>query len=189
MRQLMRSGWISTMVVVACWRGVSELLARQHQLAASGVLEGRLESRRAARIGRALGRRGRADVEAAPARVLAAVHVGSVSVDDLDDVALLEGAMRRAARDRVVRGKAGRACRTDWGALAEPPARARAKAAGHGRAAQGGRVEQWWPVPVALVGVAATFAAIVRPFAEHSPWLAAAGISIVLASWLAARRD
>ena len=174
------------MLVVVFWRGLSELLLRKSQLSASGELACRLDTRRTARIGRALGRVGLPAATGLPVRVHAAVYVGSVSLDDPDDVALLEGAMRRAARDRVDRGDGAQRVRTDRGALAEPEARVRARAQQLDGVSES--LGQWWPVPLATVGVVVTFVAIVRPLADAAPWLALAGISIVAIAWIASRQ-
>jgi hypothetical protein len=56
MRSILRSGWVSTLLVVAGWRGLSELVARHRQLDDQGVLAWRVEQRRAARRSRALAR-------------------------------------------------------------------------------------------------------------------------------------
>lgn len=71
---------------------------------------------------------------------------------------------------------------TDWRWLAgEPEVELDA-----GRSAAG---ERTWPLPTALAGVLLTLVPLVRPLSDGSPWLAVAGIALVIAAWAGSRRD
>jgi hypothetical protein len=75
-RSILRSGWVTTLLVVAGWRGLSELVARHRLLDDQGVLARRVEQRRAARISRALARAGLDQAEAYRANAYAAMPGG-----------------------------------------------------------------------------------------------------------------
>lgn len=180
MRRIALSSWCSAMIVVMLWRGISALAIRSRQLDASGELALRMARRRADRSARALHRCGLAPASLGPARVLAAVHVGAVAYDDVDDVALLEAAMRRAARDRVG---------AQSGVLVRGRARSEEVAVGAMPAAEPASQVRWWVLPLAAAAVACTTAAVVRPLADGAPAFAVAGIALVAAAWLASRRD
>lgn len=93
--------------------------------------------------------------------------------------------MRRAPSDRideVVARMPEAEITTDWAALLEPSTAATNPAA-----------SQSAPVPVAafllvLTSVAVTVAALVRPLSDGAPWLALAGVALVVAGTLVARR-
>jgi hypothetical protein len=183
MRTVVRSGWAGTLLVVAGWRGASELAARRRVLVEAGELAPRIAARRARRIDRALGSAG-----LRPA-THAAVHVGATRVDDLDDLGLLDAAMRRAARERMGVDAAGISRRADdrvdWVELLAdsprevdlPAPRAAARTAA-----------PWWAVAGAVGAVALTIGPLVRPLGAASPWLALAGLALGLATWAAAGR-
>lgn len=192
MRRFDRYGWLHAMAVVGAWRAAAELLERRRLLAASGLLAPRVAERRTRRVRRALDRLG---LEPRREGVHAAVRVGEVDDPDVDDVALLEGAMRRASRAPSVstQPRAAQPARkpvTDWGDLLQV-ARVPARPHAHDSAARspgvGARVPAWATV-LAGVGVALTFAALVRPLEPAAPWLAAGGVALALAGWLASRR-
>lgn len=278
MREFIRSWLVPVAIVVAVWRGLSELLVRARELAASGELALRLEARRLQQVSDALARARTRE----PARVRvgagtdsrscasgllgpgpdlrshAAVRVGAVRDRDIDDVGLLEGAMRRAASERMdvaasgVRRRAVRrarraAAQDDPHLAAEllsaaprpvsaeaaeavgpapreaipaprrPPAPARRRrataadappapaVAGAPRRDGGWTDWRWlaadaddagdrpltatWPLFTVLCGALLTFAPLVRPLAEPAPWLAVAGLALVLAGWIGARRS
>ena len=198
--------------LVAAWRGLSELLLRRCELASTGELELRVARRRSDRIERTLARaRLRAPareavrvpvVAATRSGVHATVEVGSIQGSDIDDVGLLESAMRRAAaRPPLVTyieetpspaPAAGRAV------AATPPA---ADAEAH-RTDWGGMLgeEHWvgraWKVVDALgalpllamvVGVLLTVYPLVRPLDDVAPWLAIGGLALVGAGVLGSR--
>lgn len=193
MRRMQRYGWFHAVLAVCAWRTLSEVLGRRRLLLESGVLERRLEDRRARRVDRALESVGSGSGRE---RVFAAVHVGPTPARDVDDVALLEGSMRRAARRHGV----ARACSlatpgttrpaTDWGELLEEarePARSRARGIGAHGEPIGDRAPAW-AVASAVVAAGLTLVALVRPLEPAAPWLAAAGVALALAGWVAARR-
>lgn len=108
------TGGVVMLVVVAIWRGAAELLERRRMLMATGQLATRVAARRRAAVDRALARtlandartqdiwrgtsRRRVAVPVAGSDTMhRAVHAGRVRSDDVDDVGLLEAAMRRAA--------------------------------------------------------------------------------------------
>ncbi|MCW2922947.1 MAG: hypothetical protein JWM98_351, partial [Thermoleophilia bacterium] len=128
------------MAVVVAWRGASELLERRRELMATGELATRLGVRRRRQVARALVAGG------VDPRVHASVHVGRIAESDVDDVGLLEAAMRRAT--------AGAALRAVRDAPGEP---------GGGQALLG--------APLALAGAVTTAVALVRPLADGSPFL------------------
>lgn len=171
MVKMLRSGGVAVLVVVAAWRAIAELVARHRALAASGRLAGLVAGRREQRFTRALAKLG---IVAAPvpAPVHASVHVGGIRAGDVDDVGLLEGAMRRAARDRVIeaaeRELVGRSASFVMGdrELSVPA----------------------WALVIVASGAALTVAPLVRPLADAAPWLALAGGALALCGWLAARR-
>ncbi|MCW2927599.1 MAG: hypothetical protein JWM86_1567 [Thermoleophilia bacterium] len=177
------------LAVVASWRGASELVWARRELARVGVLEPRMQARRVARIDRALDVRGLA-------RSMASVSIGSVrGADvDVDDIGLLEGAMRRAARERMAVSSTG-VSRTaaatsvelaptpDWGSMLVD------ERAATTRGARGRRLVTAWPVASIALGMATTFVPLVRPLADGAPWLALAGASLVLAGVLARGRS
>jgi hypothetical protein len=45
-----------------------------------------------------------------------------------------------------------------------------------------------WQLPAVLFGVLLSFAPLVRPLTDAAPWLAIAGLALVAAGWLGARR-
>lgn len=195
MRRIARNTPIRVVLLVAAWRGLTELLVRRRQLQATGELGRRLELRRMLRIEHALVRAGlRAPARAlvrvpvvgdatAQPRIHASVHVGSIAGPDLDDVGLLEAAMRRAAdRRTLVTPIDDRpdAHRTDWGGMLE----------------DANPIERAWRVVEALgavpllamvVGVSMTFYPLVRPLDDVAPWLALGGLALVVAGVLGAR--
>ncbi len=195
MRQIVDNGWVRTLLLIACWRGMSELLERRRALAASGVLQRRIDRRRALRIDRAVAAAGfsRARARRVPVAVTTgpavdhAVHVGSTGSYDLDDVGLLEAAMRRAARDRQgvdARGLTSRPRPTDWGGLLERATEVT------GRAANGAKqLAPPWTVVAGVAGVVLTFLPLLRPLADAAPWLAAGGFALVLAAVIGSRRS
>jgi hypothetical protein len=110
MRRFIGSGVAWTIAFVAAWRAASELLERRARLLVDGELAPRLAARRLQLLERALVRAGIRE----PQRVLvavssgvdlrahASVYVGRAGLGaDIDDVGLLEGAMRRAAAERM----------------------------------------------------------------------------------------
>ncbi|MCB0877830.1 MAG: hypothetical protein KDC46_02465 [Thermoleophilia bacterium] len=195
MRRIAGSGWVGTMLVVVLWRALSELLLRMSVLREAGELDRRVAARRRARVDRALASWSVSRVRARElARVTvpvttgpqadASVYVGATGGADLDDIGLLEAAMRRAARDRMAVGPEGvttRPRRLDWGRLLDRGDD------DHGAAAAD-RVP-WWSVVVAAVGVALTVAALVRPLGDPAPVLAIAGSMLVVAALVAGRRS
>lgn len=186
MAGIIRSGAASLLLVVASWRLTSELVARSAVLRRTGRITELVQQRDARRISRALAREG---ILVDPRRVvLASVHVGGIRAGDIDDVGLLEGAMRRAARDRI--GADGRASRRveapgrsaeDWAWLA-----ASTSAGDH--APDGGRRAPAWAVAMVAAGAVLTLVPLVRPLGDAAPWLAAASLALVAAGALAARR-
>ena len=192
---------IRVLALVAAWRSLTELLVRRRELQASGELERRLAARRARRIDQALARAGllapareRVPVqvtvptiadptEPRMASTHASVHVGSITGPDLDDVGLLEAAMRRAADRRALVtpiDERSDAHRTDWGGMLEDAS----------------PVERAWRVVEALgalpllamvVGVSLTFFPLVRPLHDAAPWLALGGLALVVAGAIGAR--
>ncbi len=185
-------------LVVAAWRGASELVARRRQLQASGELGRRIARRRALRVEHALVRAGLRAHVSAPVRVPvavagdpatharrmhASVQVGSVAAADLDDVGLLEAAMRRSVVRRTlvtpIDDRAD-AHRTDWGGMLENT----------------NPVQRAWRIVEALgalpllamvLGVSLTFFPLVRPLDDIAPWLAIGGLALVVAGVLGAR--
>lgn len=228
MRPMPGYGSGALLLVVGLWRGASELLSRYRDLRASGELARRVEARRHAMLDRAIAlARVRERAYSPPVLVPAfgAVHA-SVQVgtdpgngDDVDDVGLLEGAMRRAAQERMdvsstgvrrtaakrVRRAAARGQRhlavdvlANAPAAAPPPAPRTERP----RRADGGWTDwEWlagasdrrrpltWQLPAVLGGGLLTLVPLVRPLHEASPWLAIAGIALVLAGWAGARRE
>ncbi|MCW2922166.1 MAG: hypothetical protein JWL76_2040 [Thermoleophilia bacterium] len=182
-------------IVVATWRGLTELLVRRRELASTGELDLRVARRRAERIDGALVRAGvsasareavRVPVSAfAPTH--ASVQVGSIHGSDLDDVGLLEAAMRRSsARPPLVTyiddaaSDAATAHATAWGEML----------------GEENVVERFRRVVVALgtlpllalvLGVALTFYPLVRPLDDIAPWFAIGGLALVGAGVLGAR--
>jgi len=106
MRRIIGIGGIVTAAVVLVWRLCSEALDERRRMVATGELAARLKAREAARYLRA----GVRVPQVERVRVHAAVHVGSSrrsDVDDIDDVGLLEGAMRRSTRAVTATPRAG----------------------------------------------------------------------------------
>ncbi len=181
--------------VVAAWRGLSELLIRRQELESTGELAHRIAARRTARIERALARAGvcapaRQAVlvpvvadPSAPSRVHASVQVGSIHGADVDDVGLLESAMRRtAAKAPLVTYVDDRsdAHRTAWGdMLGEENVVERAWRAVEALGAL--------PLLTMVVGVALTFYPLVRPLDDLAPWLAIGGLALVAAGVIGSR--
>jgi hypothetical protein len=227
---------LPVVTIVATWRAASELIARRRELVATGELARRIEDRRRAVLDAALVRAGVRErtrvlvLAGGPAlpdrRTLAAVQVGAVRGGaDVDDVGLLEGAMRRAASERMdvsatgVRRRAERrareaARRGDQHLAAEvlvdAPEAPRRAASGPRPARQPRRDGGWtdwrflesqvaieesverlptWELPAVATGALLTFAPLVRPLADAAPWLAIAGLALVAAGWLGARRS
>jgi len=181
MRQFVGRGALWATFVVVAWRGLSELVIRRRELAAAGLLAPRIAARRADRIGRALAAAGFSGRERVV--VHASVHVGAVRPADVDDVGLLEAAMRRAARERTLVAADGMHAATlaprveVRGEVDGSPARERARAN-----------QAWWLVPLALAAVALTLVPLVRPLDPAAPWFALAGGALASAAWLASRR-
>lgn len=197
---------IFTMMAIAAWRVVSELVVRRRALASTGELARRIDARRSARVERALVHAhvrvpvvdalvptrivrvpvpvsaGWGSVVPAPG-IHASVQVGSIHGSDLDDVGLLEAAMRRAAHQRALVTQVddrSDAHSTDWGGMLE----------------DGGAVDRARRVVVALgaipllaivLGVCLTFVPLVRPLDDVAPWLALGGLALVVAGVVAAR--
>lgn len=220
MRRIVGMGGLTAFAVVAAWRAASEVLERRALLARTGELDLLLQARRERGIAAALTCVGLREPAPLPVAVVAdptatavhaSVHVGSVRGGDIDDVGLLEGAMRRAAAERMEASAAGlrrrparitrRARPTPVTATGDiPPAadqaapqrrvpytdwRFIASDDPEGRAAPVPR----WAVPAAAVAVLVSLAPLVRPLSEPAPWLAIAGIALVGVAWFAARRD
>lgn len=292
MGQFVRTWVMGTAIVVACWRGLSELVARMRELAATGELALRVEARRLQQVSDALVRAHAREAARVPVlvgggvatraprmaampdvRCHASVQVGAVRDADIDDVGLLEGAMRRAASERMdvaatgIRRRAVRRARRAAGQggsnlaaelLAAAPAAIAADAASSTRPEprsatraprrapaperrrpsrsagprpvpaptpappsqsstpampvrpprrDGGWTDwRWlatdeevealgvdpvaatWPLVAVLCGAMLTFVPLVRPLAEPAPWLAVAGLALVLAGWIGSRR-
>jgi hypothetical protein len=186
MRKFISGYWGTALAVIAAWRALSELLLRRRVLCVDGVLDARIADQRARRVRRALERSNLSSAhERARSRACATPDVGKVRAGDFDDLGSLEGAMRRAPSDRideVVARMPEAEITTDWAALLEPSTAATNPAA-----------SQSAPVPVAafllvLTSVAVTVAALVRPLSDGAPWLALAGVALVVAGTLVARR-
>jgi hypothetical protein len=114
MRRFVGSGAALTVMLVAAWRASSEVLERRADLRARGALGPLLAERRVRLLEAALVRAGVRERERVlvtvathpgaevDLRSYASVYVGRVGVGvDVDDVGLLEGAMRRAAAERM----------------------------------------------------------------------------------------
>lgn len=189
------------LALVGAWRGASELLERRRELVAAGVLDTRIAARRAGRIDRALAAAGLVRAELVPARVHASVSVGSSvrTGSDVDDVGLLEGAMRRAARERMAVTSDGVARRPfdrssvvveipdpasahDWGSMIVD---------GHAvvreRRARIASVLAAWPIVSLVAACLLTFVPLVRPLNDVSPWLALGGVALAVAGVLGSR--
>jgi hypothetical protein len=200
MREFARSQPLRLLLAVVAWRGASELVARWRELAATGELRVRVAARRARRIDDALARAGlrayastlvggRPELARVPvhagvhAGVHASVHVGAIGGADLDDVGLLEAAMRRAADRRSLVTPVddrSEAHRTDWGGmLGEERVIERARRTIDALGAL--------PLLAMVAGVTLTFYPLVRPLDDASPWLAMAGLALVAAGVLASR--
>lgn len=196
--RIARSHPLRVLAIVAVWRALTEVLVRRNELRAAGDLDRRVASRRRDRIELALVRarvRSRepervrvpvvigAPAEARSRGVHASVHVGSITGADLDDVGLLEAAMRRAADRRALVtpiDDRSDAHRTDWGGMLEGA----------------GPVERAWRVVEALgalpllaivVGVSLTFFPLVRPLHDMAPWMALGGLALAVAGAVGAR--
>jgi hypothetical protein len=181
MREIVARRWGIAVATIVGWRALSELLLRRRELRIGGVLDARIAERRDLRVRSALERAGLARAyERARSPVYAAVDVGRVRAGDLDDVGLLEGAMRRAPRDRmdgvVVRMPDPE---TDWAVLLEPSTPEPAAPAPP--VVLGARL-------LVLVGAALTLVPLVRPLSDGAPWLALGGLAFVVAGLLLARR-
>ena len=184
---------LRTLLAVLAWRGASEVVERRRALARTGELDLRVTLRRRERIEHALVRAGvrepaRALVPvtvpvAVESRTHSSVHVGSVTGADLDDVGLLEAAMRRAATQRALVTPVddrSDAHRTDWGSMLDdgsPVERARRAVVALGVL----------PVLAMVSGVALTCFPLVRPLADSAPWFAFGGLALVLAGAIGAR--
>ena len=168
MRTVVGKRSVMVVAVVIAWRAASELVERRRLLDRSGELERRLSSRRAGALARALERSGVRSREraAVPVGVHGSVHVGAVGGADVDDVGLLEAAMRRST---LVRAGAWQEA-----SVAAPDHRA-------------GTVPLH-AMLLAVAGVALTLVPLVRPLADGAPWLAGAGISLVVVACLSVRR-
>src|SRR5690606_4110731 len=94
----------------------------------------------------------------------ARVHVGSVT-EDIDDYGLLERAMQRTARERVVVE--------------------RSAAASMGRDTQ---AASWWQILIAAGAASATFVPLVRPLGDAAVWFACAAAALLIAGVFGARR-
>lgn len=203
MHALTRNWPLRVALLVAAWRGLTELLVRRRELEVTGELGRRVERRRAQRIEHALVRAGvRAPTrEAVLVPVHATVQVGSIHGADLDDVGLLEAAMRRtAARPPLVTyiddqpSGVGVSVGADAASTADD-------ATAHGTAwgdmlGEENVVERFRRVIVALgalpllamlLGVALTFYPLVRPLDDVAPWFALGGLALVGAGVLGAR--
>ena len=173
MRHSFGKGSISLLVVVATWRALSQLWLRMRELTLCGELAVRRARRHASAVDRQLrcarARDERGDsigvVQFRARGVHASVHVGAApDAHDIDDMGLLEAAMRRAARlptETVADLEAG--------------------------ATDNARVPRWSMALVAS-GLVMTLIPLVRPLADAAPWLALAGFALVAAGALAARR-
>jgi hypothetical protein len=205
MHRIAHSWPFRTVVIVAAWRSLSELLLRRRELASTGELALRVQRRRADRIEHALVRAGlRAPVREAvlvpvavggPMRnaVHATVQVGSIHGSDLDDVGLLEAAMRRtAAKPPLV---------TYIDETQSSAAAAPAPVSAHGTAwgdmlGEENVVERFRRLVVALaslpllamiLGVTLTFYPLMRPLDDVAPWFAVGGLAFIAAGVLGAR--
>lgn len=172
MRRCMTWGWIATLLGVGVWRTVSELLEQQRQLSSSGLLADRVAWRRARSVQRAL------------VSVDAAVSIGRVHVDDVDDIGLLDAAMRRAARTRFSVDHPYRQLplaaggQVDWVSVLLDD---------HDSPTY--RYLRWLGLLVGFTSVGLTTVALVRPLSEPAPWFALSGLALAAVTLMLTRRS
>ncbi|MCW2956682.1 MAG: hypothetical protein JWO69_1551 [Thermoleophilia bacterium] len=173
MPRFIGSSLIGAAITLMCARVVAAFAAEWSQLRATGELALRLERRRVRHLARVAVTAGVPPTPDPLARrgVHAAVYAGRVQAGDVDDMGLLEAAMQAAARRR-----------------AEAIARHTVVVAASPTVAME-RLAPVWTIGVALLGLGLTLVPLVRPLEAVAPWLAVAGVALVLVGWLGARRQ